>query len=260
MSDSSTDPVLSASSVRKTYGRQVAVDGVALTVSPGRIHGLLGPNGSGKTTTLHIVTGLVRPDSGSVRIVDVEISDKRSRSLFGFAPDDLPLPGTLTGAEYLRFHDSLRSRNDAPRAALFCEALGIADDLDKLVSEYSHGMQRKIQLVAAVMHNPRLLILDEPFRGLDPEAASTLRSLILTFAEQGGAVLIATHDMLRAERDCDTVTVLHHGSVISEGAPSTLIAASTGCSTLEDVFMRVTGRDVDLARRSLQVQQALLHS
>lgn len=250
--------VLSAEALVKSYGSRTVLADFSIEVARGRIHGLLGPNGSGKTTALHIVTGLIRPDRGRVRIVGVDVQDKASRRGVGFAPDDLPLPGALTGGEFLRFHDALRGRDDSARAASLAEMLGIADDLGVAVAEYSHGMQRKLQLIAAVMHEPALLILDEPFRGLDPDAALGVRRLLLAYAESGHTVLVATHDMLRAERDCDEVTILDRGSIVVAGAPARLVAQTDGCATLEDVFLRVTGRAGDAALRAEQLASVFL--
>ncbi|VXB82927.1 ABC-2 type transport system ATP-binding protein [Microbacterium sp. 8M] len=245
-----TDAVLRAEALSKRYGARTVLDDVSIEVRRGRIHGLLGPNGSGKTTALHIVTGLVRPDRGRVRVLGIDVQDKASREEVGFAPDDLPLPGTLTGREFLLFHDALRRRDDSARAATLTEMLGISGDLDAPVAEYSHGMQRKLQLVAAVMHEPAILILDEPFRGLDPDAALGVRRLLLAYAGGGRAVLVATHDMLRAERDCDEVTILDHGAVVAAGAPGRLISEASSCASLEDVFLRVTGRADDAEVRA----------
>jgi ABC-2 type transport system ATP-binding protein len=233
--------VLDVESVFKAYKGVAALTDFDLHIRSGSVHGILGPNGSGKTTALHILTGLLRPDQGRVFIGDEPIESKGSRALLGFAPDDLPLPGSLTGQEYLDFHDAMRSRDDRARAASMAEVLGISEALSKQIAQYSHGMKRKVQVIAALVHRPRLLVLDEPFRGLDPDAASVLRDLIRAFAMGGGAVLIATHDMLRAERDCDTVTVLHSGVTVASGAPAELIRGEAGATTLEDFFLGVTG-------------------
>lgn len=233
--------VLEVKSLCKTYKGVVALADFELEIHSGSIHGILGPNGSGKTTALHILTGLLKSDRGHVFIGDEPIESKGSRALLGFAPDDLPLPGSLTGQEYLDFHDAMRSRDDRSRARSMAEVLGLSEALSKQIAHYSHGMKRKVQVIAALMHRPGLLVLDEPFRGLDPDAASVLRDLIRAFAMGGGAVLIATHDMLRAERDCDTVTVLHSAVTVASGAPADLIQKQVGATTLEDFFLGVTG-------------------
>lgn len=245
--------VLSAQALTKSYGAKTVLHDVSFTLPSGRIHGVLGPNGSGKTTALHIVAGLVSPSRGSVRIAGVDVGDKRSRRELGFAPDDLPLPGVLTGREYLRFHDAMRGRDDEGRALALAEALGIDADLPSAVAEYSHGMQRKLQLIAAVMHEPSLLLLDEPFRGLDPDAAAAVRRLLLAYARGGRAVLVATHDMIRAERDCDEVTIIDRGRIVATGSPARLIADAPACHSLEDVFLHVTGRRDDAERRAERI-------
>jgi ABC-2 type transport system ATP-binding protein len=255
-----TATTLQVAALHKQYGRRVTVDAVSFDVHCGTIHGLLGPNGSGKTTTLHIVTGLIEADDGQVTIAGISIADKESRRAFGFAPDDLPLPTVLSGREFLVLNDSLRGRDDRGRAALLADALDLEAELDKLIAEYSHGMQRKLQLIAAIMHNPRLVILDEPFRGLDPEASATVRALLNSFVEGGGAVLVATHDMLRAERDCHSVSVLSGGKVVAQGSPASLMRAHEGCASLEEVFMRVTGRDIDLEHKANNVRSAFVSS
>lgn len=242
-------PVLNADSLTKRFGRRTVLDTVSFTVPEGEIHGLLGPNGSGKTTCLHLVTGLLAADAGAAVIAGVPVHDKVSRALLGMAPDDLPLPGSLTGGEYLRFHDRMRGRDDARSARELAEAFGLTGELDRQIHEYSHGMKRKLQVVAATMHRPPLLVLDEPFRGLDPEAAVTLRRLIGSYADTGGAVLLATHDMLRAQRDCHRVTILHSGSTAAQGEPQ-LLRQDHGAATLEDVFLAATDREGEQARRA----------
>lgn len=232
---------LTVSGIGKTYGRYTALQDVSIALKPGEIHGLLGPNGSGKTTTLHVISGLIPPSTGTVYVSGIPIEDKNSRKYFGFAPDDLPLPSSLTGNEFLHFHDSMRAMDNSDNARILVESLGLSDSLNKPIAHYSHGMKRKIQLVAALSHKPKLLILDEPFRGLDPEASSILVSLLNIFTTSGGSVLIATHDMLRAQRDCDVVTIINEGCVITQGAPKYLIEKFHGAKTLEDVFMNVTG-------------------
>ncbi|MCM6762579.1 ABC transporter ATP-binding protein [Rathayibacter sp. ZW T2_19] len=233
--------ILEVDGITKSYGAGTVLADVSLAIAEGVVHGLLGPNGSGKSTGLHILTGLIEADRGTVRIRGVDISRKPSRRHVGFAPDDLPLPDSLTGTEYLSFHDAMRSRDDRARSRVLVEALGLSADLDKQVGRYSHGMKRKIQIVAALAHEPDLLVLDEPFRGLDPDAASVLGTVIRSFAASGRAVLLATHDLLRAERDCDDVTVLHRGRVLATGAPRSLIGARPRVQDLEGLFLELTG-------------------
>lgn len=199
----------------------------------------------------------VRSTSYRVEINGVPIEDKASRQWIGFAPDDLPLPLSLTGSEYLDLHHRLRKRDDREVAGQFAEVLGLTTAFGRSISGYSHGMKRKLQLIAAIMHSPDLLILDEPFRGLDPEAASVLRDLLKMFADSGGAVLIATHDMLRAELDCDRVLILNNGESAALGSPADLKTQHGGLDTLEAVFLHATKLDEFQAMRRNQLQAAL---
>ncbi|MET9712648.1 ABC transporter ATP-binding protein [Nocardiopsis alba] len=240
MSLPQTDTLLEVSQASKRYRKTYALNKVSFALDSGGIYGLLGPNGSGKTTCLHLITGLIQPTQGAITLNGIAVQDKRSRALIGFAPDDLPLPASLTGGEYLDLHDRLRGRDDSDRARALACALGIKGDLHRQISEYSHGMKRKIQIVAAAMHRPELLILDEPFRGLDPDAAFVLRDLMQTFTASGRTILIATHDMLRAERDCRTVLILHKGHLVDSGAPENL-HAKHGVRDMETVFLKATG-------------------
>jgi ABC-2 type transport system ATP-binding protein len=253
------DDILDAHALTKRYRRTTVLRDVSIEIEAGAIHGLLGPNGAGKTTCLHLVTGLLEADGGGVLIGGADVAVPASRRLFGFAPDDLPLPGALTGREYLALHDALRERDDRARAAELADLLRIADALDRPVGDYSHGMRRKLQLVAAVMHDPLLLVLDEPFRGLDPESAVALRALVIAFARAGRAVLIATHDLLRAERDCTAVTILDHGSVVASGSPARLLADHPHARTLDDVFLAVTGRAAEAEHRLARLDAVFDH-
>lgn len=241
----------------KDYGTVQAVRDISFELVPGEVFGLLGPNGSGKTTTLHILTGLLEASRGGVEVNGVPIGHKESRQWIGFAPDDLPLPLSLTGTEYLDLHHRLRKRDDRDVAARLADVLGLTTALERSIIGYSHGTKRKLQLIAAVMHSPELLVLDEPFRGLDPEAAAVLRDLLAMFAGAGGSVLIATHDMLRAERDCDRVMILHNGQQAALGSPSGLREAYGGLASLEAVFLQATKLDEFQAERREQLQAAL---
>ncbi len=227
----------------KSYGRTAALTDFSASLSPGKIYGLLGPNGSGKSTCLHALTGLLPADSGSVLLRGIDIADPASRRHLGFAPDDLPLPGALTGTEYLRVHDALRGRQDLDGAWTLVESFELGGDLTKLLDEYSHGMRRKIQLVAATMHAPALLVLDEPFRGLDPQAVVMLRHVIRALAAAGSAVLIATHDMRLAAGECDQIMLLAAGEVVASGAPDEVVATTDGATDLESAFLIRSGAE-----------------
>jgi ABC-2 type transport system ATP-binding protein len=224
----------------KRYRNLTAVAGVSFSVHPGETCGLLGPNGSGKSSTLHAVVGVVPPSDGRVRIAGHPADSPAAKRHLGFVPDDLRLPAGLTGAELLALVERLQPAADRSLMDFLVDLLGLGPALSRLVGEYSHGMQRKLQLVAALLHRPELLVLDEPFLGLDPEAALVLRTVLARFTQQGGAVLIATHDLLAAERYCDQVVILSEGRVVAEGPPGGLLARHRA-SSLEGVFLVATG-------------------
>lgn len=251
-----SSPLVDFIDVSKRYGKVDALREITFTLDAGHTYGLLGPNGSGKTTCLHLLTGLLTPSKGSITLAGRPVADKETRALIGFAPDDLPLPASLTGLEYLRLHDALRRRDDSERAFAASVALAMDDKLDRQIAEYSHGMKRKIQLIAAIAHRPRLLILDEPFRGLDPEAAARLKELVTTFVAKGGTLLIATHDMLRAERDCETALILNKGRLVTQGKIDQL-KEQYHVSTLDEVFLMATGSEEDRKFRQSALDESL---
>jgi ABC-2 type transport system ATP-binding protein len=225
MHEEPVNPVLEVIGVDKSYSGRPALVDFSMTIVPGSIHGLLGSNGSGKSTALHVITGIIDPDRGSVLHHGVTVSQAVARMRFGFAPDDLPLPQSLTGREYLRLHDSLRRRDDSSRAMSLARVLQVRNALSKPISSYSHGMKRKLQLVCALAHSPSLLILDEPFRGLDPDTAQVLQECLSLFTAAGGAVLMATHDLLRAETHCEAITMLHNGAIVASGRTREIVSS-----------------------------------
>lgn len=226
---------------------------VTLTVASGEIVGLLGPNGSGKTTALHCITGIIRPDAGVVLLAGLPHDSSEAKDVFGFLPDDLPMPDSLRAAELIALFRRLRPSFDARLAHEWLEILGLAHEGSKYFGEYSHGMKRKLQLVLALAHRPRLLILDEPLRGLDPEAAVLMLSLMEALRDSGAGVLVSTHDLAGAERFCTEVVIISAGRVISQGSPAELMSES-GTDSLERHFIATTGIGdaVEAKRRSMR--------
>lgn len=223
----------------KDFGKISVLSKVTFSLSRGEILGLLGPNGSGKSTLLHCLTGYHDQSCGEIEFFGHQRDSIAAKDSFGFLPDDLPMPGSLTGAEVLIFHQRLRPRFDTEVALSWANILGLSDHLGKYVGDYSHGMRRKIQLVLALSHSPEVLILDEPLRGLDPEAGLVMRTVMGEFARQGGSVLVATHDLLGAERFCDRVVVLAEGCVIAQGPPQRVVE-EVGAPDLEAAFIELT--------------------
>jgi ABC-2 type transport system ATP-binding protein len=235
-------PALQMSGLRKAFGATVAVDDVRLTVPRGSFFGLVGPNGAGKTTSLSMAVGLLRPDGGTVRIfgVDVWESPKRAKALVGVLPDGMALPERLTGRELLTYTGLLRGLDSATVAARADELLGVLELTGAertLVIDYSAGMRKKIGLATALLHAPRLLVLDEPFEAVDPVSASTIRTILQRFVASGGAVVLSSHVMDLVEKLCDHVAVITRGRVVASGP----VAEVRGDQSLEQAFVHLVG-------------------
>jgi ABC-2 type transport system ATP-binding protein len=234
---------LRVTGLTRRYGDFTAVDGLDLEVRPGEILGFLGPNGAGKTTTLRCCAGLLRPDAGEISIAGASLARQplRARASLGFVPDRPFLYERLSAIEML---DLVGALYDVPAPL----ARGRAEELlrrlelesaDDLIDTYSLGMRQKTALAAALIHDPPLLLLDEPLVGLDPRGARAFKDLVRERARRGFGVLVSTHLLEVAERLCDRVAILHHGRGIAEGSLADLRGASR--ATLEDVFLALTG-------------------
>jgi ABC-2 type transport system ATP-binding protein len=233
---------LELNGLRKEFGPKVAVRDVTLAVPPGSFFGLVGPNGAGKTTSLSMAVGLLRPDAGRALIFgrDVWADPIAARALVGVLPDGLALPERLTGRELLTYLGRLRGL-DAPTAAARARELLEILELDAaertLVIDYSTGMRKKIGLATALLHGPRLLVLDEPFEAVDPVSALTIRHMLQEFVAGGGAVVLSSHVMALVEQLCDHVAVIDQGQVAAVG---TLAEVRAGGS-LEERFVELVG-------------------
>jgi ABC-2 type transport system ATP-binding protein len=204
----------------KRYGRVVAVGGVNLTVHPGEVFGLLGPNGAGKTTTIRGMTGLTRPSSGTVRVggFDVWREPVKAKGAFGYIPDRPYLYGKLTARELLRFISGLHKMQGADaEIERWLEFFGLTDFSNELIETYSHGMKQKLTIIAAMLPEPKVLIVDEPMVGLDPRAAKQARELFSGYAAKGNTVLLTTHSLPVAEAVAHRIAVLDRGHVLAEG-------------------------------------------
>jgi ABC-2 type transport system ATP-binding protein len=234
-----------ARGLRKSFGSAVAVSNVSLAVPRGSVYGLVGPNGAGKTTTIKMLIGLVRPDGGDVFIGGVPtwpdpIEVKRK---LGVVPDGLALFERLTGFEHIQYAGLLRGLADAEASQRATEALavlGMTDSAGKLVVDYSHGMRKKVALASALVHRPEVLILDEPFEGIDPVSAVTIREVLTNYQRGGGTVILSSHSMETVERLCDHLAVIDRGHVVVEGTIESLTANG---QRLEDVFVQLVGGD-----------------
>jgi ABC-2 type transport system ATP-binding protein len=240
-------PALELDGLRKAFGDHTAVESVRLSVAPGSFFGLVGPNGAGKTTTLSMAVGLLRPDAGRSRVfgVDVWASPQRAKAMLGVLPDGLALPEQLTGRELLAYLGQLRGleRSTATaRAAELLEVLELGGEAERtLIIDYSSGMRKKIALATALLHAPRLLVLDEPLESVDPVSAATVKRILARFVARGGSVLLSSHVMALVEQLCDTVAVLADGVVVAAGPLDDVRRGRT----LEERFVELVGADVD---------------
>lgn len=233
--------------VHKTFGTKRAVDGLSLQVPRGVFYAFLGPNGAGKTTSLRMLAGLLRPTRGLVRIggFDVHQDPERSKQQLAYVPDEPALYGKLNAVEYLDYVAALW-RVPGPvareRAQALLEQLSLADRAGDRLEGYSRGMKQKVALAAALVHAPRLLMLDEPLTGLDAGAARLIKDMLLEYVREGGTVLLTTHILEVAERLAQRIGVIARGRLLAEGTLDDLRrAADLPHATLEDVFLKLVG-------------------
>jgi ABC-2 type transport system ATP-binding protein len=239
---------LSVVHLSKSYGAVPALRDVSLEVRPGEIVGLLGPNGAGKSTMMKLVLGVLRADAGTVEVFgrDVVQDPVGAKRQVGYVPESPQLYEFLTGAEYLDFIADMYGVDPTERKARidrFLAALELAGHEHSAISGYSQGMKQKIALIAALLHRPRFLVLDEPLNALDPRAARIVKDLLRSLAtSEGVAVLFSTHVLEIAEAICDRVTILDHGAVLAAGSIASLReTAGLPGSGLEGIFLRLTG-------------------
>ena len=236
------DVVLSVTGLSKRFDDTIAVASIDLRVGAGDFYAIVGPNGAGKTTTLSMITGLLRPDSGSVIVhgTDVWGDPVAAKRHMGVLPDRLRLFDRLTGAQLLYYSGILRGLDAAvvrKRSADLAQAFGLEESMGRLVTDYSAGMTKKIALAAAMIHSPRMLVLDEPFESVDPVSAATVTEILKNYAAAGGTVVLSSHSMDMVQRMCDHVAVVVNGQILADGT----IDEVRGGKSLEDRFIELTG-------------------
>ncbi|HKP06788.1 MAG TPA: ABC transporter ATP-binding protein, partial [Microbacterium sp.] len=228
--------------VTKRFGSTHAVDGVDLTIPAGTFYGLVGPNGAGKTTTLSMIAGLLEPDHGTIHVGGVDAAAKplAAKKLMGVLPDRLRTFDRLTGRQLLYYYGVLRKLPPAvveSRTADLARAFDLEDALGRSVSDYSAGMLKKVMLAGALIHSPRLLVLDEPFEAVDPVSSAIILDILSTYVAHGGTVILSSHGMDLVERVCTRVAVIVAGQVLAEGT----VDEVRGELTLEQRFVELAG-------------------
>jgi len=257
-------PTITTRGLTRRFGELVAVDNVDLRVAPGQFFGFLGPNGAGKSTTIKMLTGLLAPSSGRIEILGLDLGKNpvEVKRQIGVVPEGMALFGRLTGSEFLNFAGrmyGLDRETAARRSAELLDFMQLADQPRKLITDYSHGMQKKMAMAAAVIHGPKVLFLDEPFEGVDAIAAGTLKAMLQGMITRGATIFLTSHVLEIVERLCSHVAIIHQGKLVAQGSLEELRAgvqaqttesregANDGSRpsgekmTLEQIFLRTVG-------------------
>ena len=257
-------PAIATENLTRRFGQLLAVDHVNLSVAPGQFFGFLGPNGAGKSTTIKMLTGLLAPSEGRITILgtDLVADPVTVKRQIGVVPEGLALFGRLTGSEYLNFVGrmyGLDRKTAAQRAAELLDFMQLSDRPKALVTDYSHGMQKKLAMAAAVIHGPKILFLDEPFEGVDAIASGTLKAMLQRMIAHGATIFLTSHVLEIVERLCSHVAIIHQGRLVAQGSIDELgsgvearvagVGAGDGDAgarpheklTLEQIFLEIVG-------------------
>ncbi len=234
--------MLNISHLTKRYGDKLAVDDLSIHIAPGEIYGFIGHNGAGKTTTLKSAVGILQYDAGTIRIdgLDLQADPLGCKAKLAYIPDNPDLYEFMTGIKYLNFIADIfgvnpKDRNDRIRE--IADRLELMADLAQPISAFSHGMKQKLAIISAWIHQPRLIIMDEPFVGLDPKASHLLKQMMREHCDKGGAIFFSTHVLEVAEKLCDKVAIIQHGRLIRSGTMEDV----KGDDSLEEVFLELEG-------------------
>jgi len=229
----------------KKFGALTAVDHIDLEIPPGEFFVFLGPNGAGKTTTIKLIAGLLRPTEGRALLCghDVQKDYIAAKSLLSYVPDEPFLYDKLTGREFLEFVGAMYgvgAQLTQERIGELTELFEMSEFLDELSETYSHGMKQRVVLSSALLHEPRVVVIDEPMVGLDPKGANTLKNVLRELTEKGGTVFMSTHTLAVAEQTADRVGIIRGGSIIALGTLDQIYAAAQTDGRLEEAFLRLT--------------------
>jgi ABC-2 type transport system ATP-binding protein len=241
-----TEPMARLVGLTKVFGDNVAVDHLDLEIPPGQVFAFLGPNGAGKTTTIRMMTGLIRPTGGEVFIGGHDIQKRaiEAKSLTGYIPDHPYLYEKLSARDFIHFvgdlHGIPRAVQDERMMDHF-DLFSLSNSADHLIENFSHGMRQKLVFTAALLHQPTLLVFDEPMVGLDPKSARIIKQLMRRHAERGAAVFLSTHQLSVAEEVADRIGIIEKGKLLFLGSLAELRQRSRAAGTLEDLFLELTG-------------------
>ncbi len=234
----------------KQYGKLTAVNSINLEIGQGELFGFLGPNGAGKTTTIKMMAGLLQPTSGNALIggYDVQKDPLKAKFITGFIPDRPFLYEKLTAAEFMHFVSKLYDgENPRPRISELLDLFGLSEWANELIENFSHGMKQRLVMASALLHKPRVLVVDEPMVGLDPRGARLVKDIFKGLASQGVTVFMSTHTLEIVEQMCTRVAIINKGGIIAQGSVEDLgRMASMPDSHLEPVFLRLTGGDENI--------------
>ena len=234
--------MLNIEHLTKAYGEKKAVDNLSLHIAPGEIYGFIGHNGAGKTTTLKSVVGILQFDAGEITIDGISIKENplECKRRFAYIPDNPDLYDYMTGIKYLNFIADIfgvGANERQARIRKYADAFELTDDLAQPIAAYSHGMKQKLAIISAWLHQPKLILMDEPFVGLDPKASHLLKEMMREVCDEGGAIFFSTHVLEVAEKLCDKVAIIKSGRLIRSGTMEEV----KGDESLEDVFLELEG-------------------
>jgi ABC-2 type transport system ATP-binding protein len=236
-------PAVEVHNLRKVYGNKVAVDGLSLTVEQGTFFGFLGPNGAGKTTTIKMLMGLAAPTSGTIKLLGLSMPEQglEIKTMIGLVPDESLLFDHLTGGEFIEFVGrmyGLEQKVSRERSLELLELFELDGNHKKLIAEYSKGMRKRVAMAAALIHRPKLFLMDEPFEGVDAVGARLMKDILLEQVRHGSTIFLTSHVLEVVERLCDHVAIINEGKIVVEGSMEELRGSS---DTLEDAFVRAVG-------------------
>ena len=230
----------------KKYGSLMALDNLNLEISPGEIFGILGPNGAGKTTTVKLICGLLKPTTGQAIVggIDIQKEPEKAKQIIGLVPDFPFVYKKLTGNEYLNFigdlyHVSADEQNE--KVPKYLEMFELTEWANELIENYSRGMQQKLVMASVLLHDPKVIILDEPLVGLDPKGARVMKEIFMSLSKRGATIFMSTHTLEIAERMCDRIGIIQEGKLTNLGTTAELRQKVTLGGNLEDIFLKLTG-------------------